>query len=142
MSKPPPTSATAVPPLLRPLTRIFNPLVLRLAGRRLLPLYVVIRHRGRVSGREYSTPVVVLRSGEFLLFPLAFGEGAGWVRNLLAAGGGTVRWKGADHRFSDPQVIDAAEALGPGSPYPGPIRMLARHVFRIQSFLRVRVDAA
>jgi deazaflavin-dependent oxidoreductase (nitroreductase family) len=112
--------------------------VLRLAGRRLLPLYAVIHHRGRVSGREYSTPVVVLRSGDFLLFPLAFGEGAGWVRNLVAAGGGTVRWRGTDHHVTDPQVIDAVGALGPGSPHPWPIRMLALHVFRIKGFLRAR----
>src|SRR6476469_9886964 len=107
VSKRPPISAPAGVIALRPVTRIFNPLVLRLAGRRLLPLYAVIHHRGRASGREYATPVVVLRANEFLLFPLAFGEGAGWVRNLVAAGGGRVRWKGADHRVTDPEVVAA-----------------------------------
>ena len=36
-----------------------NPLVLRLAGTRFLPLYGVIVHRGRRSGATFRTPVVM-----------------------------------------------------------------------------------
>ena len=38
--------------------RVLNPLIVRLAGRPGVPLLVVLRHRGRRSGRAYATPVV------------------------------------------------------------------------------------
>ena len=44
---------------LRGATRLFNPLVLLLAGTRFLPLYGVIEHHGRRSGKTFRTPVVV-----------------------------------------------------------------------------------
>jgi deazaflavin-dependent oxidoreductase (nitroreductase family) len=138
VSKRPTTPAHPVTTVIRSLTAVFNPLVLKLAGRRALPLYAVIHHRGRRTGREYATPVVVRPAGEFMFFPLAFGPDAGWSRNLLAAGAGSVRWKGADIAISDFEVVDAPTVLGPGSPYPWLFRIAAIHVFRVRQFLRAR----
>src|SRR5947209_3839077 len=81
-----------------PLTRVFNPLALRFAGSRVMPLYAVIRHRGRRSGRVYATPVAVTRRGDALVVPLPFGSSADWCRNVVAAGECIVRWNGAEHR--------------------------------------------
>src|SRR2546430_747602 len=72
-------------------TPILNRLVTRIAGKRHVPLYVLLRHRGRRSGREYATPVVGLRVPGGFAIPMAFGEGADWYRNIIASGGGTVR---------------------------------------------------
>src|SRR6266542_4813874 len=119
---------------LHSLTAVFNPLVLKLAGRRALPIYAVIHHRGRRTGREYATPVVVRQIGEFLVFPLAFGADPSWSRNLRAAGTGSVRWKGAEIAISDFEVVDAAAVLGPGSPIPWPLRLAAIHIFRAHQF--------
>ena len=44
------------------LTRVFNKLVLPLAGTRWMPLYGVLEHRGRRSGKLFRTPVVVRRT--------------------------------------------------------------------------------
>jgi hypothetical protein len=41
---------------------------------------------------------------------LPWGAKTNWVRNVLAAGGCTIRWRGADHRVDDPRIIDEAAA--------------------------------
>ena len=81
-----------------------------LAGRRLIPLWAVVRHRGRVSGRNLAVPVAVLPTADGFIINLPFGAGTNWVRNVVAAGGCTIRWKARDHRMAEPRIIDAAEA--------------------------------
>jgi hypothetical protein len=41
---------------------------------------------------------------------MPWGEGTDWYRNVRAAGGCTIRWKGRAYRLVDPEVIDAATA--------------------------------
>jgi deazaflavin-dependent oxidoreductase (nitroreductase family) len=91
-------------------TRLFNPLVLLLAGTRLLPLYGVITHRGRRSGKTFRTPVVVRATSDGFLVPMPYGETTDWYRNVRAAGACVIRWKGRDYNVVRPQVIDAAAA--------------------------------
>ena len=47
--------ATIVRVLVRPLTKVLNPLMVRLAGRRFFPM-AQIHHVGRRSGKAYVTP--------------------------------------------------------------------------------------
>ncbi|HET6317792.1 MAG TPA: nitroreductase family deazaflavin-dependent oxidoreductase, partial [Chloroflexota bacterium] len=68
------------------LTRVFNRLALPLAGTRALPLYGVLVHRGRRSGKTYRTPVVVRPTADGFIIPLPWGEGTDWCRNVRAAG--------------------------------------------------------
>jgi deazaflavin-dependent oxidoreductase (nitroreductase family) len=89
--------------------RIFNPLVLGLAGTRLLPLYGVLYHRGRRSGAIYHTPVVVRQSDGGFIVPMPWGESTDWFRNVRAAGACVIRWKGREYAMHQPRVIDAAE---------------------------------
>ncbi len=71
-----------------------------------LPPFAMVVHRGRVSGREYRTPVVALRSGRFLIIALPYGDRTDWVRNLLAAGRGGVERLGRLHRVTGVRVTD------------------------------------
>ena len=89
-----------------PLARFFNPLAVRLAGSRYVPLWAVIRHRGRRSGRLYATPVAIAHTADALIVPLPFGAEADWCRNVLAAGGCVVRWMGSEHRMIEPEIIE------------------------------------
>jgi deazaflavin-dependent oxidoreductase (nitroreductase family) len=99
-------------------SRMLNPLVLLLAGTRLLPLYGVIEHRGRRSGKVFQTPVVVRPTDDGFIVPMPWGEGTDWYRNVRAAGECVIRWKGRDHQLVDPEVIDQAAMVGPGfSPF-------------------------
>jgi deazaflavin-dependent oxidoreductase (nitroreductase family) len=91
-------------------TPLLNGFVRRFAGERYVPLYVLLRHRGRRSGREYATPVVGLRISGGLAIPMAFGDRADWYRNILASGGATVRRHGTDQQLVDPAAIDPDDA--------------------------------
>ena len=90
----------------RGVARVVNPLVLKLAGTRLLPLYGVIEHRGRRSGKVYRTPVVVRPTGDGFIVPMPWGERTDWYRNVRAAGECVIRWKGRDYPLVQPEVID------------------------------------
>ena len=65
-----------------------------------------IHHIGRKSGSESSTPVVVRQVAGRFYVPLPFGDGTNWYRNAVAAGGVRVTWKGRDHRFTNPILVD------------------------------------
>jgi deazaflavin-dependent oxidoreductase (nitroreductase family) len=99
------------PTAFRSMSRVFNPLVLGLAGTRLLPLYGVIHHRGRRSGKIHRTPVVVRRTGDGFVIPMPWGEGTDWLRNVRAANGCDIRWKGRMYGMDAPEVMDAERAL-------------------------------
>jgi len=116
------------------LTPVLNRFVTRIAGGRYVPVYILLRHRGRRSGRDYATPVVGLRVPGGLAIPMAFGEGADWYRNIVAAGSATIRRHGSEHQLVDPAAIDPDSAT---SPFPG----WQRPVFRalgIRRFLFLR----
>ena len=93
--------------------RLFNRLVLLLAGTRFLPLYGVITHRGRRSGKLFRTPVVVRPTSEGFIVPMPWGEGTDWYRNVRAAGECVIRWKDRDYPVVGPEVIDDAAVAAP-----------------------------
>src|SRR4051794_30362413 len=59
--------------------RVFNSVVLRIAGMRFFPLYGVIEHRGRRSGRIFHTPVVVRPLADGFVVPMPWGQTDGLV---------------------------------------------------------------
>ena len=87
-------------------SRRLNPLMLSYAGSRRLPMIAAVHHRGRRSGRAYTTPLAARPTKDGFVLPLTFGEQADWVRNVLAEGGCTVRWKGADYPLTEPEIVD------------------------------------
>ena len=72
---PAPTRRRQTDPLLLRIVRFGTRLTRPLAGRRFFPLWAVIRHRGRTSGREYAVPVGVRATadGYFIALPSANG---------------------------------------------------------------------
>jgi deazaflavin-dependent oxidoreductase (nitroreductase family) len=113
--------------------RFVNPLIARIAGTRLMPFYGVLKHRGRRSGRTFSTPVVVRPTADGFIVPMPWGEQTDWYRNVRAAGGCTIRWKGRDYPMQQPEVISADEAA---AVFKGPLRGIMRR-FGINSCLRL-----
>ena len=107
---------TAPPP--RWLLRGTAPLAKALAGRTWFPIWGVLHHAGRRSGRQYAIPVAlvpVVRNDIFLI-GLPWGAGTNWARNVLAAGGATVTWKGGDHQVSNPRLVGPEEAVALAKP--------------------------
>jgi deazaflavin-dependent oxidoreductase (nitroreductase family) len=115
-------------------SRIVNPLVLSFAGTRLLPLYGVIQHRGRRSGKVFHTPVVVRPTRDGFVVPMPWGESTDWYRNVRATGGCVIRWKGRDYALAQPEVVSLAQIQ---TTFGGIQRSLLRR-FGIQQFLRLR----
>jgi hydroxylaminobenzene mutase len=86
--------------------RVFNPLVLSVAGTRLVGLYGVIEHHGRRSGKAYRTPVVVRPTSDGFIVPMPWGERTDWLRNVRAAGECVIHWKGRAYPMVQPELID------------------------------------
>jgi deazaflavin-dependent oxidoreductase (nitroreductase family) len=91
--------------------KLFNKVSVRLAGRRFIPLWVVLHHRGRKSGKEYTVPLAVIADDAAFVIALPWGRGTDWVRNVRTAGRCTIRWKGVDYECSDPTFVDADTAI-------------------------------
>src|SRR5947209_14341999 len=87
---------------IRFVARFVNPLTLLVAGRRWMPVVGVLRHRGRMSGRIYATPLGMRRLGDGFVVPLTFSESAAWYRNLVAAGRCQVTYLGRTYALTGP----------------------------------------
>ena len=111
------------------------PLARPLAGSRWFPLWGMLGHTGRRSGRVYETPIVALaRPGGFLI-PLPFGPTTTqWAQNLLASGTGTMRHRGRTVAIDAPEVIPLEVA---DADLPAVIRFASRR-FGIRQYVRVR----
>ncbi len=92
-------------------TKSFNKIALPLAGHRFFPLWVVLKHRGRRTGKEYSVPLAVIPTATSFIIAMPWGRETDWVRNVRAAGACTVRWKGVDYVCTDPTFVDKGVAL-------------------------------
>jgi deazaflavin-dependent oxidoreductase (nitroreductase family) len=120
--------------LLRLGTRLLNPTILSLAGSRRLPMFAIIYHRGRRSGRSYSTPLGARPTPDGFIIPLTFGKQADWFRNVQAAGGCVIRRKGADYQLIEPEVVDWATART--AFYP--LERVVMPIMGIEHFVRLR----
>lgn len=111
-----PSQPSRVGELLRDVSRVTAPITRLLAGRRFFPLWARVRHRGRLSGREYAIPVAVRVTPDAFVIGLPWGDRTQWVRNVIAAGGCTLRWRGVDHPTRDPELIGLTEAASAFTP--------------------------
>jgi deazaflavin-dependent oxidoreductase (nitroreductase family) len=121
--------------LIRSIARAVNPVVLRFAGRRHLPVVGVIHHRGRRTGRQYATPLGVRPAiGGGFVIPLTFGEAAGWYHNIRAAGRCVITWRGEDHPVASPVIVDGATALAAFPRY----ELMALRLIGVRQFVWLR----
>ena len=116
------------------LVRISSPVAGLLAGRRWFPLWAVLFHNGRKSGKEYAVPVAPLVSQDAFVIGLPWGAGTNWVQNVVAANGCTIRWKGRDYRVTNPVLVGVDEALRVADPF----RSFFLKRTRIPAFLQLR----
>lgn len=63
-----------------------------------------LHHRGRRTGKLYTTPEQVFRIGDAFIVGLAYNRNAAWALNLLVAGGGEMT-RGRKHY----QITEARE---------------------------------
>ena len=124
--------------VMKRLTSVFNRVAMPIAASGLIPVWGVIEHRGRRSGRRYTTPVALTATADAFYVPLPYGEGTDWCRNVVAARAATIRHGGHDVPVGDPQVV----SLSDGTPFfPRLLRPIIP-LIGVKKFLRLRRLAA
>jgi len=107
----------SAPPRL--LIQVTEPLAVVFAGRRWMPLWGIIHHRGRRSGTEYATPIATIPTVDegLILIGLPWGLHTNWARNVVAAGGATLTLRGGRHTATDPRIVDGSVATTLAKPF-------------------------
>ena len=85
--------------------RVFNPREVRKGDR------PVVIHAGRSSGTIYYTPADAHPTNDGYLLVVRYGPESDWVRNILAAGGATLRLEGKERLLSSPRLADQGQAM-------------------------------
>lgn len=118
--------------------RNFNTVAAKLAGHRFVPLWALVQHRGRKSGKSYETPIAVIGSTSNAVYiGLPWGRRTDWVRNL-EAGGGTLSWKGRTFDVAESAFADKDEVLAATS---GVRREVTRR-WSVNDYLRLTLQPA
>jgi len=95
------------------------PMARGISGRRWFPLFGIMHHRGRKSGKQYATPIAVVPTvtKDVFLIGLPWGRDTNWGMNVVAAGGATLTWKGREHQATEPRIIEGDEAAALAKPF-------------------------
>ena len=72
--------------------------------------FALLRHVGRRSGKTYEIPIMVWPVDGGFVIVLTYGPDVDWLRNLQAAGQGSLRWHKQEYVFQKPEPIDAKTA--------------------------------
>jgi deazaflavin-dependent oxidoreductase (nitroreductase family) len=119
------------------MTKVLNPLIVKLAGRRHFPMAAQIQHVGRRSGKVYRTPASAHVRGDVILIALTFGNQSDWARNVRAAGGCTVRINGRSYRATNPQFVSREQAAPLLKASFGPVQRAGLRMLGVRQFLRL-----
>lgn len=114
--------------------RIVNPIMRNFAYASHGP-FALLRHVGRNSGKTYEIPMMVWPVEGGFVIVLTYGPHVDWLRNLQAAGHGSLRWHKQEYVFQKPEFIDATTALAALPPFIKQVLKIngARHFIRISS---------
>lgn len=123
--------------VMSPLTKVLNPVMRKLAGRRHMPMAAEIRHVGRRSGRPYVTPAGARLTGDTFVIPLTFGNQSDWSRNVRAAGA-TIRLEGTEYRAVQPELADRDQAAPVVRAAFGPVERAMFRMLGIRQYLLLR----
>jgi len=112
---------------------ILNPITISLiAGR--FSFCSLIYHIGRLTGKEYTTPVKAVIKDGYIYIPLTYGPDTDWCLNVRAAGRCRVKIEGKVYSTSNPDFVDATLAAA-----AFPNNFQAR--IKLNQFLRLTIKA-
>lgn len=111
---------------------ILNPITKLFAGRL---FYSLVYHRGRRSGKEYSTPVFAAVRNEYIYIPLPYGANTDWILNVQAKGKCDVKIKSKLYSSTNPEIVDATMAL---PVFPSILRWAFEQA-SVNQYLRLRI---
>lgn len=87
---------------------VTNPIQRMWAGR--APSFGILEHVGRKSGKTYRTPLTVFSTDDGVAILLTYGPDRDWLKNITAAGGGTMTRRGRTFAVTEPRQVSKAEA--------------------------------
>jgi deazaflavin-dependent oxidoreductase (nitroreductase family) len=111
---------------------VTNPIARRIAG--WAPMFAIVHHRGRRSGRRFSTPVNIFPSADGFVVALTYGSDVDWVKNLTAAGGGEIKHRTRTIGITEPVLIPTEEGM---AAMPRVVKLILRMI-NVTEFLRVK----
>lgn len=123
--------------VIRPMTKVLNPLIVKLAGRRHFGMAAQIQHVGRRSGKVYVTPASAHVHGDVIVIALTFGSQSDWVRNVRAAGSCTVLIDGRSYRATNPQFLSREQAGPLLKAAFSPVQRAGMRLLGVRQFLRL-----
>ena len=126
--------------VLAPMTKMLNPLVAALAGRRHFPMAAQIHHVGRRSGKPYVTSVGARVRDGIVLIPLTFGNRSDWASNVRAASDCSVRINGAVYHAVAPQFLDSVQAAPLIRSAFSPVERFVFRLLGIRQFMRLQLS--
>ena len=101
---------------------VTNRITSRFAG--WLPLFGIVTHVGRKSGKVYRTPINAFRVPSGFAIALTYGPQAEWVKNVLAAGGCELQTRGVRYRLVAPNIVHDPTR----KQFPFPVRVILKLV--------------
>jgi deazaflavin-dependent oxidoreductase (nitroreductase family) len=131
--------STFVKLTIKPMSKVLNPLVARVAGRPGVRMVAQLHHVGRRSGTHYVTSVGARVHDGSVVIPLTFGNRCDWARNVAAAGECTVRIDGTLHHGVQPIILTAAEAAPIVRATFGAFERLNFKAYSIKQFMVLRL---
>jgi deazaflavin-dependent oxidoreductase (nitroreductase family) len=70
------------------------------------PMFGILIHTGRKSGRVYRTPINAFRDGGGYRFVLTYGAETDWLRNAQASGSCDLLTRGRLYHLINPQIVE------------------------------------
>ena len=95
----------------------------------------ILNHRGRKSGRPYTTPVLATYTDENIYIPLSYGEKVDWLRNVLAQEDVQITHKGRSYTAINPIILESQKVF---AELPMNRRELFER-FKMEKFLRLTI---
>ena len=91
-----------LPARLKYINKAFTNRIMRLiAGKKRSPI-ALIQHRGRRSGKYYSTPILIAPAQRGFIFALTYGTNVDWYKNILADRRALLVWNGNSYLLHNP----------------------------------------
>ncbi len=77
-----------------------------------IPPFTIVVHRGRISGREYRTPVWAFGTREGFVIPLTYGASrTDWVKNVIAHGGAKLIMRRRRQEVGEPRLVHGSDGM-------------------------------
>lgn len=100
---------------------VLNKLTRPFAAR--LPGFAVLHHTGRITGKDYATPLTVFRRHDQLVVALTYGRDVDWLANARRRAPSRMLVRGETLVVGAPRELTTEEGM---EALPAPIRPLLR----------------